>query len=283
MTWLAYTSRMTSAAAIQPRFPDLLRGWRKARKISQGNLSLDAGVSQRHLSFLESGRSSPSRDMVLKLAESLALPLREQNALLNAAGYASVYPHNDLARDELAQARHALELMLSYHEPFPAIVVDRNWNLLMANEANTRVFALFIDPVSVWTDIAPDSGNAAPNILRVTCHPRGLRPYLKNFDELARYFLRQLSDELAHNPYNREARELLDELTGYPDMPEPVHDQQAARPYLALELEKGSVSLESFTMISTFGTPLDVTLQEIRIETFLPANERTEQFLRDLS
>lgn len=272
---------MTSAAAarIAPRFPDLLRGWRKVRKLSQWNLALTAGVSQRHLSFLESGRSSPSRDMVMLLAGALELPLREQNALLNAAGFANVYGHTGINQQELKQARHALSVMLEYHEPYPAIVLDRNWNILMTNAANTRVFSQFVDPATVWSDIGTGK---APNIMRVTLHSRGLKPYIANWGEFAAYFVHQLAQELATNPYNSEARELLDEIRDYPDMPDPHIAPRGYRPFLSLELEKGETRFEFFSMISTFGTPLDVTLQEIRIETFFPGNEQTEQAIRSL-
>lgn len=271
---------MTSiATAPAPAFADLLRGWRKIRKLSQWNLALAAGISQRHLSFLECGRSSPSRDMVVLLARALELPLREQNALLNAAGFASLFPHRSLDAADLTEARQALSVMLEHHEPNPAIVVDRNWNLLMSNDANLRLFALFGDPASIWEDI----GGATPNIMRATLHPRGFKPFIANWDEFAAYFIQQLNQELTANPYNNEARELLDEATTYPDVPDPQLVAQGNRPFLTLHLKGDDVDLEFFTMVSTFGTPLDVTLQEIRIETFFPATPETRRFIRSLA
>ena len=130
-----------------PRFPDLLRNWRKLRKLSQWDLSLEAGISQRHLSFLESGRSSPSRDMVLKLATTLEVPLQEQNSLLGSAGFAPVYQAASLDDESLKQARQALEMMLKHHEPYPCLVVDDSWNMVMTNEANLRLFSYFVDLV----------------------------------------------------------------------------------------------------------------------------------------
>jgi transcriptional regulator with XRE-family HTH domain len=202
---------MTSTNTLRnaPQFSDLLRNWRKIRKISQWNLSLEAGISQRHLSFLESGRSSPSRDMVMLLARSLELPFREQNGLLNSAGFTSIYSHSGLDEAELEQARHALEVMLKHHEPYPAFVIDRNWNILMMNEANIKVFSLLLDPINVWNDIAPGK---PPNVLRLTLHPKGLKPFVTNWIELAAYFVNQLTTELAMNPYNTEAKELMDEI-----------------------------------------------------------------------
>jgi transcriptional regulator with XRE-family HTH domain len=262
---------------IKPSCRDLLRGWRKIRKFSQLNLSLEASISQRHLSFLESGKSLPSRNMVMLLSSTLDLPLREKNALLNAAGYANIYSENSMDQDEMKLAMQALSVMLKHHEPYGAIVVDRNWNIRMMNEANIRIFSLFLDPVKVWQDV----GGAAPNIMRVSLHEKGLKPYLVNWAEFAGYFQHQLNKELAGNPYNREARELLDEIQGYPGLTEstdPASD--VPKPYLPMKLKKGEIELEFFSMVSTFGTPLDVTLQEIRIETFFPANDKTESFVR---
>ncbi len=270
---------MTSAVfASQPTFPDLLRSWRRVHKVSQGDLSNIAGISQRHLSFLESGRSSPSRDMVMRLAEALEVPLRETNSMLQAAGFAGVYTEHQLDQGEMREARNALAVMLKHHEPYGAMVIDRNWNLIMMNDASTRLFAHFIDPVQVWAEVGGDK----PNMIRATLHEKGLRPYITNWDDFACYFLKQFERELTSNPYNREARELLDEIQVYPDMPEPASINVAeTRPFLTLSLKKDDLSLQFFTMVSTFGTPLDVTLQEIRIETFFPADEVTEGFVQN--
>ncbi len=263
----------------RPAFPDLLRSWRKMRRLSQCGLAGDAGISQRHLSFLESGRSSPSREMVVRLAETIDLPLRETNALLNAAGFAGIYAQSDLADDTLILAREALTLLLERHEPYSAIVVDRNWNLVMMNEANTRLFSWFVDPETIWTRV----GGQRPNMLRVTLHEQGLRPYIQNIDEFSRYFVRQLERSLAANPFDREARELLDEVSDYPGVAEAVATSgPESRPFLPLCLGKDGVELEFFTMVSTFGTPQDVTLQELRIEMFFPTNDQTESFVRGL-
>lgn len=259
-----------------PSFPDLLRSWRKSRNISQGNLALDAGVSQRHLSFLESGRSSPSRQMVLQLASSLGLPLREKNALLNAAGFANLYGHSGIDEAELTQAKRALDILLKHHEPYPAVVIDRNWNLLMMNEANSRIFGLFVDPINIWQQIGGDS----PNLIRLVLHPKGLRRFLVSWHELALYFIDNLQRELTNNPYNTEARQILNEVRQYPAMPDEHDRTVVSRPYLEITAVKDSISLSFFTVVSTFGTPQDVTLQELRIETFFPADEATETFVQ---
>ncbi len=270
---------MQSTAIPVPTFSDLLRSWRRTRKHSQWALSDMAGVSQRHLSFLESGRSAPSREMVLRLSQALELPLREQNGLLQAAGFAAVYPENPIDAESLAHARQALDILLTHQEPYPVIVVDRNWNLLLSNEANLRLFNAFTDINTLWEDI----GGEAPNVARATLHPAGFRPHIRNWDAFAGYFLRQLGEELATNPFNRQARELLDEVANYPGMPASTDVPTGAAPLLSLELEKDGTPLRLFTMISTFGTPLDVTLQELRIETFFPADDVTDRFLHELA
>ncbi|MDZ7685095.1 MAG: helix-turn-helix domain-containing protein [Gammaproteobacteria bacterium] len=262
-----------------PAFSDLLRSWRRTRKLSQGKLAESAGISQRHLSFLESGRSMPSRDMVLLLSQTLNVPLREQNSLLHAAGFAAVYSHDPIDAERLGHARQALDMMLEHHEPYPAVVVDRNWNLLLANEATFRLFAEFVDVEQLWSDI----GGHAPNVLRATLHPKGLQPFIRNWRLFAGYFRHQLEEELATNPFNRKARELLEEISAYPDMPTSHAPTTASTPLLALEIDKGETRLELFTMITSFGTPLDVTLQEIRIEMFFPANEAAKALFRRLS
>lgn len=263
----------------QPVFSELLRSWRVLRKVSQTELSHKAGVSQRHLSFLESGRSQPSRKMVLLLAEALNLLLREQNALLAAAGFANSYSEHKIDNAQLMYAQHALQTMLKCHEPYGALVLDRNWNILMMNDANLRIFSLFLDAPEKLLQLGGDK----PNIMRVVLHPDGLRPYIKNWQEFAGYFLLQLERELAANPFNRGAKSLLDEIKGYPDMPiEPGIKPDASQPFLPMVLAKGELELSFFNLISTFGTPQDVTLQELRIETFFPSNEVTESYIRQL-
>ncbi len=265
-----------------PRFQDLLRSWRKLRKLSQWDLSVSAGISQRHLSFLESGRSSPSREMVIKLAASLDIPLQERNSLLGSAGFAAVYQEAPLDDANLAQARQALEVMLKHHEPYPCLVVDRNWNMLMTNEANLKLFARFVDPINVWAKI-DDPGEQ--NLVRLVMHPDGLKPYIVNWSVFASYFVRGLKQELRANPYAIKTRALLDELSDYADVTEfdPNDTTAPSMPFLSMDLQSPDFSISLFSMVSTFGNPHDVTLQQLKIETFFPADEASEKTIRDLS
>lgn len=271
-----------SATAIKPKFPDLLRTWRKLRKLSQWDLSDTAGISQRHLSFLESGRSSPSREMVLKLADTLEVPLQEQNTLLGSAGFAPMFQAAAIDDDSMAQARMALEVMLKHHEPYPCLVVNRAWNMLMSNQANLKLFSLFIDPINVWTDIDDDGSQ---NLVKLTLHPNGLKPYIQNWDLYANYFLNGLRADLRSNPYSLGIRTLLEEISQYPDLPK--HDAGSIEPpelpFLAMELRSPDLAINLFTMVSTFGNPHDVTLQQLKIETFFPADEASERVIRDMS
>lgn len=270
---------MQATLAAPPTFPDLLRNWRKSRKYSQFSLSLSAGVSQKHLSFLESGRSHPSREMVASLSTALDLPLREKNALLNAAGFASIYTQNPIDQEDMKQARRALSVLLQHHEPYPAIVLDRNWNILMMNEANIRLFSRLIDPVEIWQKI----GGEQPNLIRACLHPDGLKSAIGNWQEFALYFISQLNRELEANPYNSGAKELLNEVMAYPDVPTLGQGLQSkSLPFLSLVLNVDDKQIEFFSMVSTFGTPLDITLQELRIETFFPVNDQTEDYIQSL-
>lgn len=267
---------------ISPQFPDLLRNWRKLRKLSQWDLSINAGISQRHLSFLESGRSSPSREMVLKLASTLEVPLQEQNTLLGSAGFAPMFQEAALDDDSLAQARLALEVMLKHHEPYPCLVVDKNWNMLMSNQANLILFARFVDPITVWQDI----GDAdEQNVMKLVLHPNGLKPFVKNWDEFASYFIRGLRQDLRSNPYAVATRALLEEVSSYPDVSDIDGNvgNKPNLPMLAMQLESADFSVNLFSMVSTFGSPQDVTLQRLRIETFFPADEQSDQTIRALS
>lgn len=273
---------MAATALTETGFPDLLRSWRKQRKLSQWDLSLTAGISQRHLSFLESGRSSPSREMVLKLANSLEIPLLERNTLLGSAGFAPMYAQTRLDDDSLAQARQALTIMLEHHEPYPCLVIDRNWNMIMSNEANLRLFGLFVDPFTVWQDIDDDGSS---NIIRLALHPKGLMPYMQNWEQFAQYFLHGLQQELRNNPYAIATRELLDEISTYPHMADLDHDIPINHtlPFLSMKLVRDDLELNLFSMVTTFGSPHDVTLQQLRIETFFPADAASEKVIRELA
>jgi len=269
---------MANAAQTHP-FGDLVRTWRHERKLSQLKLALEAGISQRHLSFLESGRTRPSPEMVLRLCNSLDIPLRGRNELLMAAGFAPRY--SDKGLDSLAAepVRRALELMLSQQEPYPAVVVDRNWYVILANEASTRLFGYFaasVNPLELFPD-------GRPNSLRFTFHPRGLRPAISNWEEAGEALLSRVRGELRLSPDNTVLRELFDELSE--EGAESFSQRPLVKdvlPVVTLELQKGQQTASLFSTITTLGTPLDATLQELRIELFFPGDDETVRFAEDL-
>lgn len=249
-------------------FGDLLRDWRKRRRLSQLDLATEADISQRHLSFVESGRAKPSRDMVLHLAEQLDIPLRERNFLLVAAGYAPVFPERALEDPAMRAARDAVERVLAGHEPHPAIAVDRHWTLLSAN----RAFAPLLEGI--------DGALLAPpvNVLRLSLHPKGAAPRIANLAEWRAHILARLrrQAEVSADPV---LRALLDELRAYPApaAARPVDTDGIAVP-LRLATPDGTLSFLSTTMV--FGTPVDITLSELTIEAFFPADAETAAAMR---
>ncbi len=262
------TGRVASAGDVGA----LLRHWRTARRISQLDLSLEAEVSSRHLSFVETGRAQPSRDMVLRLAEALEVPLRERNALLLAAGYAPVYRETGLEAPELADARRAVEFILAQQEPYPAVLLDRHWNLLLANAATGRFLARF-----------PECAvPGPPNAMRLLFHPQGLRPFVEDWECVAGMLIQRLHREAAGAPPDPETRALLEELLGYSGIPSRWRRpelERAPAPLLAVTYRREDLRLSFFSTITTFGTPQDVTLQELRIESFFPADDATRAVL----
>ena len=249
-------------------FADHLRAWRKRRGLSQLDLAGRADVSQRHLSFLELGRASPSREMVSRLAAALDVPLRQHNLLLTAAGYAPVWRETDLAAPEVAQISAAIDFMLDQQEPFPAVGVDRQWTLLKANAGAVRLVEFLVGPLD------PD---APVNLADALVAPDVLRPFLVNGDEVVRYFVRSVElDALADG--SAETAALLDRLLGYEPVASeagvPTPDEDLS-PVLPMHFRKDETSLRLFTTIATLGTPRDVTLQELRIECFFPMDDAT--------
>lgn len=268
--------------SARPPFARLLKSWREARKCSQLDLALASRISQRHVSFMESGRARPSRDMVLQLSEALEIPLRERNTLLTAAGFAAMYRETDLKSPAMAPVREALQLMLDHQEPNPVSVVDRAWNVLMINRAMLRVFSLAGDPTQLWQRVC---GNGPHNVLKMTFHPEGFRPYIVNFEEVAPVLLNRTRREAAACNSEPLLR-LLDEILAYPGIPESwkVPSFQAPPPpVLPLELARGEMKLKLFSMITTFGTPQDITTDELRVESFFPADAATAELLRKLA
>jgi transcriptional regulator with XRE-family HTH domain len=259
---------MTSKVkAFGPR----LKWWREQRGLSQLALAGAAEISQRHLSFLESGRAEPSREMVLRLCAVLDLPLRQQNALMLAAGFAPVWRESDLAAPELAQVNGALGYMLAQQEPYPAFVVDRRWNLLRANDGAGRLVTFLLGAVP-----------AGPvNLADALVSPDVLRPLIENWEEVAVHFLRSVqADAVADG--TAETADLLKRLTAYPGVPplSRVAPLETHTPVLNILFRKGDTRLSVFTTIATLGTPQDVTLQEIRIECFFPSDDASAALLR---
>jgi transcriptional regulator with XRE-family HTH domain len=259
----------------------LLRAWRTARRYSQLELAEETQVSQRHLSFLESGRANPSREMVTHLAQVLNVPLRERNELLVAAGYAPVYPERALGDADMAAIRQALETTLQHHEPYPALVVDRQWNVVLRNAAVDRLVGLLGEPARVWKRVDPSGGR---NLMRLTLHPEGLQPLVADWPDAATAILVRLQAEVRANPANTELRALLEDLCALPGVPSTDHVFAAAPtmqvPVLPLRLRKEGVTLELFSMVCTFGTAMDLTADELRLELLFPSDEVTARFLR---
>jgi transcriptional regulator with XRE-family HTH domain len=250
-----------------------LRWWRNRRGWSQLELAGRADISQRHLSFLEIGRASPSRDMVARLAATLDLPLRQQNELMVAAGFAPAWHETEFAAPALARVREALDHMLVQQEPFPGVVVDRHWNLLTANQGALRLVEFLVGPV------APD---VQVNLADALVGPDVFRPYLVNWAEIARYFIRSVEADAAADG-TAETSALLERLLAYDGVRpllKAIAVSGAADPVLPMHFRKGAVSLQLFTTIATLGTPQDVTLQELRIENFFPMNDDTAALLR---
>lgn len=261
----------------ETQFGALLREWRTRRNVSQLTLAVNADVSQRHLSFIESGRARPSREMVARIGEALDVPLRGRNEMLAAAGFASLYPERSLVRAEMARARGALERILSHHEPYPAMVVDRAWNIVLRNRASARIISACTAPDAV-ADLMVDG---ELNFMRLMFSPHGMRPHVLSWQRTANYLIGRLRREATSDPDSPSAQ-LLDELRPMAaPPPPPAFDDPAPPPTAPLELEVGGRQVRLFNTLATFGTPQDVTLQELRIEMSFPMDEASEEFLRD--
>ena len=254
-------------------FGELLRDWRKRRHFSQLDLSLEAEVSARHISFLETGRAKPSREMVIGLAACLEIPLRDRNQLLTAAGFAPVYGQTSLDDPDMHPVRELLSTILEATEPNGAMVVDRYWNVIMANGAAQRLTAHFIaNPAAL--------AGAPLNAYRLVFSPDLLRPHIGNWEQVASLLIDRLYRELKLGEDDPKTRELFDEIMGYPDVPARFSGLAAATAsalVLPLQLEKGSDRLHLVSTITTVGTPQDVTLDELRIESFYPADPESMQ------
>lgn len=263
--------RAAAPTAGPASFGDHLRNWRQQRHLSQMELADEADISTRHVSFMETGRTNPSRDMVLRLCERLAVPLRERNALLVAAGYAPMYQARPLDHPDLAAARQAVDLVLKGHEPNPALAVDRHWNLVAAN----AIVPLLLAGVAPWLLEPP------VNVLRLSLHPEGLGPRLANAAHWRAHLLHRLQQQIAATS-DAQLQALHDEIAAYP-FKEDEADSHGAAPAshiavpFALDTDHGRLNFIS--TITIFGTPVDVTLQELAVESFFPADAQTQEVL----
>jgi transcriptional regulator with XRE-family HTH domain len=252
---------------------ELLRQWREHRRLSQLELSIQADISTRHLSFVETGRSTPSRDMVLHLSDELDLPLRERNQLLLAAGYAPVYAETALDAPKMSAIRGAVRQILTAQEPYPAVVVDRHWNMVDAN----ATIPLFL------VGVAPPLLTPPANVLRVSLHPEGMAPRIVNLGEWRAHLLGRLRRQVTLTA-DPDLSTLYEELRGYPcDQPEPeVELPGPGDVVVPLRIRYDGGELAFFSTVATFGTPLDITVAELAIESFFPADEATAAALPSL-
>ena len=259
-------------------FGDLLKRWRAARRMSQLELAVEAEISARHLSFLETGRAQPSRDMIRLLGQALDIPFSDQNNLLLAAGFAPKYAEREIDAPELEQARHALEFILKQQEPYPAYVIDEVWNIRMRNTAADRVFR----PFRELSDLPADR---ARNAMHLLCHPKGVRRFMTNWEEFVGPLIQSIHHEAIVSNSAGVLR-LRDELLAYPGMPadwKTVANTPTAPPLLTMRLQKGDLQFAFFATLTTFANPHEVTLQQLRVECLFPADKATEDAARRLA
>lgn len=265
---------MTSRSEAETGFPRLLREWRQKRRLSQLDLALNSGVSQRHVSYLESGRANPSRSMILQLSETLDVPLRDRNTWLTAAGFAPVFRVRALEDPQMSQVMAAVRMMLTAHEPFPALALDRAWNIRMSNAPFDRLNAMLGE--DVWDRV----GGGQHNLMRLFFHPQGIRPFVTNWSAVAPLMWRRAQRE-AESLAGVEMQAVLDDLA-------PLQDGQmlwstpdtALVPVMPFNMQVMDLEISMFAVVATFGTAQDVTTDELRIETLFPADAETEALFR---
>ncbi|MEW9572608.1 helix-turn-helix domain-containing protein [Rhodanobacter sp. Si-c] len=265
------TTRPTEAAG-GGELGELLRYWRGTRGKSQIELSLDTGVSQRHLSFIESGRSAPSRQTLMNIAQGLEVPFRDRNRLLLAAGFAPIYDEDAWSADEMKSVNAALERVLRQHEPFPALVMDRYWNVSMTNASAPRFFNTFIDL---------DQRPKPRNLLQLMFDPAGLRPFIAHWDRTAKSLVLRVHRESVGHVTDERTRDLLAALMAYPGVEDVLGPAEAAiseptLPMIPLSFVKDGHALSYFSMVTTVGAPQTIATQELRIECLYPADDRTD-------
>ncbi|HXS02948.1 MAG TPA: helix-turn-helix transcriptional regulator [Rhodanobacter sp.] len=259
-------------AAVGGELGELLRYWRGTRGKSQIELSLDTGVSQRHLSFIESGRSAPSRQTLMSIAQGLEVPFRDRNRLLLAAGFAPIYGEDAWNADEMVSVNAALERVLRQHEPFPAVVMDRYWNVLMTNASTPRFFNLFIDL---------EARPKPRNLLQLMFDPTGMRPFIAHWDRTAKSLIQRVHRESVGHVVDERTRDLLATLVAYPEVDDAPKLADAATPQptlpmIPLSFVRDGRTLSYFSMVTTVGAPQTIAAQELRIECMYPADDQTD-------
>jgi transcriptional regulator with XRE-family HTH domain len=253
----------TQSALAVPQLGELLRFWRHERGKSQLDLSMDTGISQRHLSFVESGRSSPSREFLSVVSDALNIPLRERNDLLLASGFAPQYNEQSIDSEQMTTVTGAIDRMLKQHEPHPALVLDRHWYVVRTNSAAPRFFGSFID-LEKW--------RKPRNLLNLMFDPAGLRPYVEGWETVAAAFLQRVRREAVGQVLDAKLRELLKRLREYPGVAQLKPSPASQSPVLPLVFRKGEQRFSYFSLITTVGTPQCVTAQELRVEFMFPTD-----------
>jgi len=258
-------------------FTGEMRRWRKVRNLSQLSLAVAANISQRHVSWLENGKSAPSREMVVRLSDAMDIPLRDRNQFLKAAGFAALYTENKLDAPPLESVRHVLNSILKNHEPYPAFVLDRCWNIYMQNTAADSLFSAFGDANELWKAVG-DEGKR--NMALLTVHPQGIKSTLENWDDIALQLMRRIKKE-ALDSEDPALLTLYKDLAKYVELPDDL-ELDSCFPILTLNVRLGESVLRMCSVISSLGTSQDITVNEIRVEALYPIDEQTEQFFRSI-
>jgi transcriptional regulator with XRE-family HTH domain len=265
-------SRSSQGAGLRPHpVGDLLRGWRHRRAMSQAELAFEAGISIKHMSYVETGKAAGSRDILLQLAAALGLSLRDRNALLEAGGFARQYGERDLSAPEVADARRAIDLLLRRHEPFPAIVTDRQWNVIHANRAAQRLITLLLGAGRMQRPL---------NHMKMFLSPDELRPFVENWPSVAAALMVRARHEAMAAPLDLALQSTWRELTKLPGVAAPeLNESETPGPLCEVRLRHGDLGIGLIGAVLTLGTPQDVTLQELRVEMFMPADAASEAAL----
>jgi len=257
-------------SAVQSKFGSLLRHWRETRRLSQMALSLEANISSKHVSFLETGRNQPTREMILRLSQALEVPMRDRNLLLNCAGFAPAYRESSLDSQFVDQANEAIARILATHNPYPAIVMDADWKMLRQNDG----------AIALGQTLVPGAPTEGFNALFLLFDPQGLQPFVTNWEELSAVILMRLYRESLEPTASDRRKHIFNQLLSMPTTPgnwREIGSRLPGGPTVNMDLEKDGQRYSFFTTLTTFGTAQDITLQEIRIESYFPSNDVTRK------